>query len=243
MNRQLAIQLAKNNNVSVSFFVPKCCDEDKDEASRHNVRILKADERPGYEPVDWLAYPPKNLMIDFVVGHGVVLGKQAQIIRDSHHCKWIQVIHTAPDELAMYKDYSDAISKGEEKQWAELKLCKMADLAVAVGPKLMEFYSAYLNSCGKKVYNFTPGIFTEFSSLKWSFQSGKKFRLLVFGRGDTEDFELKGYDIAAQAVAKLNDKSYHLTFVGATKGSENQVTNELLKHGLNRSQLIVKRVS
>ena len=240
MNRELAMHLAKHPNVSVSFFVSKCSDEDKRVASTHNVRILEAKERPGFQSVDWLAFPPKDLVIDFVIGHGVVLGKPAQIIRDSHHCKWMQVVHTAPDELAMYKTYSDAIPKGEEKQWNELKLCQMADIVVGVGPKLQEVYSAYLSSCGKDVYNFTPGIITELTFLKVSSQMGKKFRILVFGRGDSEDFELKGFDIAAQAVAKLNDKSYHLTFVGAPSGSETRVTNELLKQGLCRSQLIVK---
>ena len=240
MNRELAMQLAKHPNVSVSFFVPKCSDEDKRAASSHNVTIVEAKERPGYEPVDWLAFPPKELYIDFVIGHGIILGKQAQIIRDYHDCKWLQVVHTAPDELAMYKTYSDAIPKGQEKQWAELKLCEMADIVVAVGPKLLEFYSAYLRSSGKNVFNLTPGIFAELSTLKPSTQSGKKFRILVFGRGDSEDFQLKGYDISAQAVAKLNDKSYYLTFVGASRGTETQVTNELLKQGLCRSQLIVK---
>ena len=116
----------------------------------------------------------------------------------------------------------------------------MADLVVAIGPKLTEFYAALLNFCGKKVYNFTPGIFNEFASLNVSSMKGKKFRILVFGRGDTEDFKLKGYDIAASAVAKLDDKSYHLTFVGASKGSESDVTKELLRHDLLQSQLIVK---
>jgi len=68
------------------------------------------------------------------------------------------------------------------------------------------------------------------SSLNPSTGKGKKFRILVFGRGNSEDFELKGLDISAQAVAKLNDSSYHLTFVRAPIGSEIYVTNELLKH-------------
>ena len=242
MNRELAIQLAKLSNTSVSFFVPKCnyCDEDKREASNYDVKIVEAEERPGYDPIDWLTTPPDDLVIDFVVGHGVILGKQAQFIRKYHQCKWIQVVHTAPDELAVYKEYSRAISKGDEKQSAELKLCKMADLVVAIGPKLTEFYAAHLNYYGKIVYNFTPGIFNEFASLSVSLMKGKKFRILVFGRGDTEDFKLKGYDIAASAVAKLDDKSYHLTFVGASKGSESDVNKELLKHDLSQSQLIVK---
>ena len=241
INRELAIQLAKLSNTSVSFFVPKCSDQDKREASHYNVKIVEAEERPGYDPIDWLTTPPEDLVINFVVGHGVILGKQAQFIRRSHQCKWIQVVHTAPDELAVYKEYSCAIPKGDEKQWAEVRLCKMADLVVAVGPKLTEFYTALLNSCGKKVYNFTPGIFDQFSSLNVSSIKGKMFRILVFGRGDTEDFRLKGYDIAANAVAKLDDKTYHLTFVGASKGSECHVTDKLLNHGLLQSQVIVKR--
>ena len=242
MNRELAIQMAKFSNTSVSFFVPKCncCDEDKREASNYNVKIVEAEERPGYEPIDWLTTPPEDLAIDFVVGHSVILGKQAQFIRRSHQCKWIQVVHTAPDELAVYKEYSRAISKGEEKQSAEVKLCKMADVVVAVGPKLTELYTALLNFCGKKVYNFTPGIFNQFASLKVSPVQGKKFRILVLGRGDKEDFKLKGYDIAAQAVAQLVDKTYHLTFVGTSRGNQSHVTEELLKYGLLQNQLIVK---
>ena len=229
INRELAIQFAKLSNTSVSFFVPTFSDEDKREASKYNVKLVKAEERPGFDPIIWLTFPPKDLAIDFVIGHGLILGKQAQIIRDSHQCKWVQVVHTAPDELAVYKEYSRAISKGEEKQSVELKLCKMADLVVAIGPKLAEFYRAHLNSCKKKVYNFTPGIFDQFSGLIESLREGKKFRILVFGRSDTEDFKLKGYDIAAQAIANLDDKTY-----------QSHVTEELLKHGLLQSQLIVK---
>ena len=133
INRELAIEFAKLSNTSVSFFVPTFSDEDKREASKYNVRLVKAEERPGFDPIDWLTFPPKDLAIDFVIEHGVILGKQAQIIRDSHQCKWVQVEHTAPDELAVCKEYSSAIPKGEKKQSAELKLCKMADLVVAIG--------------------------------------------------------------------------------------------------------------
>jgi len=124
----------------------------------------------------------------------------------------MQVVHTAPEQLSMYKAYSDAIPKGKQKEWNDLKLCQMADLVVSIGPKLHEFYSAYIRSCGKDVYNFTPEIFTELSTLKLYTKIGKKFRILVSGPGDSKDFELKGFESAVQAVAKLN---YHLTFVGA----------------------------
>ena len=67
MNRELAIHLAKHPNVSVSFFVPKCSDEGRRVSSTHNVRILEAKERPGFQPVEWLAFPPKDLVIDITV--------------------------------------------------------------------------------------------------------------------------------------------------------------------------------
>jgi len=242
MNRELAVYLAEYpSKVAVSFFVPRCSEEEKKIASNHNITVVEAKQRPGYEPIDCLSFPPRDVEIDIIIGHGVKLGKQAQVIRETHNCKWVQVVHTAPEELAMFKTYSGAISKGEEKHLTEVKLCEMADLVVAVGPKLCEVYSAYLSSSEKSVFNLTPGIFTKLSNLKRSAPDSKKFRILVFGRGDSEDFKLKGFDIAAQAVAALEDRSYHLIFVGAPSGSEQQVADKLLAQGLCRSQLTVRR--
>ena len=62
----------------------------------------------------------------------------------------------------------------------------------------------------------------------------------MFGRGDYEDFALKGYDIAAQAVAGLNDKTCKLMFVGAPEGEEENVKENLLKCGISPNQLTVR---
>ena len=62
----------------------------------------------------------------------------------------------------------------------------------------------------------------------------------MFGRGDNEDFQLKGYDIAAQAIAELKDVTYKLVFVGATSGEEEKVADLLLQQGIDCSQLIVR---
>lgn len=147
MNRELAIHLAEQPNVIVSFLVPTYNGSDKVMASYHNIAVFEADQRPGYEPNDCLSFPPSNLNVDIVIGHGVKLGKQAQIIKGTHRCKWVQVVHTVPEELVMYKLYPGAISKGEEKHMTEVQLCEMADFVVPVGPKLSEAYSAYLSSC------------------------------------------------------------------------------------------------
>ena len=82
MNREMAIQFAKNPNALVYYFVPKCSDKDKKAAKDHNVIIVEAEQLTGYkEPNDWLAFLPKDLVIDVVFGNSVVLGKQAQIIK------------------------------------------------------------------------------------------------------------------------------------------------------------------
>ena len=80
INRELAIQLAKYPEVEITFFLPKCSQEDKTLVLQHKVTIVEAKRRPGFEELDWLSFPPEELQIDIIVGHGVKLGKQAQII-------------------------------------------------------------------------------------------------------------------------------------------------------------------
>ena len=243
INRELAIQLAKHPSVEVSVYLPQCSEEDKRVAASHNVHIIEAEKMPGLEPELWLSCLPEDHAVDCVVGHGAVLGRQVQIIKRHHHCKWVQVVHTAPEELGMYKGYEERISKGEKKHQVEIELCKLADQVVAVGPKLAEAFSGYLRPCGKDqdVLNVTPGIFSEFADVKQATEERSSFSVLVFGRGDDEDFQLKGYDIAAKAIAELKDMTYKLVFVGATSGEEEKVAEMLLQQGIDRSQLRVRR--
>ena len=172
------------------------------------------------------------------------LGQQAQIIRESHDCKWVQVVHTAPDELGMYKDNPKAIAQSEEKNQREVSLCEIADLVMAVGPKLKGFYSNHLRSFNKdqNVVEFTPGIMRDLIDVQQSLNENDVFQVLIFGRGDDEDFKLKGYDIAAGAFAshELKNDSYHLTFVGATPGKQDEFAAKILKFGISENQLSVK---
>ncbi|CAH3157474.1 unnamed protein product [Pocillopora meandrina] len=246
INRQLAIQLAKHSEVDVTLLVPQfaCSEEEKRMASSHNVSIREAEKLAGFsDHLEWLSFPPRDLDIDFVLGHGAKLGKQAQVIRKSHSCKWIQVVHTAPEELGMYKDYPMAISKGEDKTTTEVELCKLADAVVAVGPKLTKAYSFYLRSCEKHqdIIQLTPSTFREFSDVKQAAVDIDNFKVLTFGRGDPEDFSLKGYDISARAIVELKDRSYHLTFVGAPDGKQDEVAKNLLKSKIDKKQLTVKK--
>ena len=113
--------MAKHPNVEVSVFLPQCSEEDKKDADSYNVKLIEAAKLGGFEPVDWLASVPQGHAMDCVLGHGVALGRQIQLIkRNSNysHCKWIQVVHTAPEEIGMYKN----ISEGQQKQQTEIEL-------------------------------------------------------------------------------------------------------------------------
>ena len=139
----------------------------------------------------------------------------------------------------MYKNYKDAIPKGEKKHRDEVELCEKADVVVAVGPKLAESYRSYLRFReGQKVLNLTPGIFSEFSDVAQGTKDGDICRVLVFGRGDHEDFSLKGFDIAAKAVAKLSHA--HLIFVGAPDGQQDKVAADFKKCKMPLNRLKVR---
>ena len=241
INRELAIQLAKFLEVEITLFLPKCSQEDKKVALDHKVKIVEATPLPGFEQLDWLCFPPEDLQIDIVVGHGVKLGKQAQVIKKSKRCKWVQVVHTDPEELGMFKNYSSSISKGEEKHKTEVELCEMADHVVGVGPKLSEAFRSYLCGCNKdgNVFDLTPGVFEEFETVKQVSSSNRQQRrVLVFGRGDVEDFKLKGFDIAGKAIAALQDT--RLVFVGAPDRKHEEIANRLIECGVPASRLRVR---
>ena len=240
LNRELAMNIAKDSRVKVSYFVLSCNEEDKTAAHRHQIELIKAARRPGFDELEWLNFPPKDLQIDVVVGHGVKLGRQAQIIRESHECKWIHVVHTDPEELGIYKEYANPISNAQKKHETEVELCELADLVVPVGPKLYKAFHSYLASCKEEQYffEFTPGILAEFSELKQGLDKREVCKVLCFGRGDSEDFKLKGFDIAARAVAK----SSHciLLFVGAAKGKLEETRTRFLDFDILPTQLRVR---
>ena len=238
MNRELAIQLAKVPFVKVTFFMPKCSDQHKKAAHSHGISILEAVRRPGLDELEWLIFPPDDLPIDVVVGHGVQLGHQAQFIRKSHKCKWVQFIHTDSEEAGIFNCERNSISTGEQKQKIEIELCQMADFVVGVGPKLAEVFRKYLRFCKKDVFEFTPGVFDVFASVQQVPDERKHYSVLLCGLGDVEDFELKGFDIAARSIAVLPDT--HLLFVGAPQGRHEEIVKRFVRCGVPKNRLRVR---
>jgi len=248
LNRELAIKLAKQPNVEVTLLVPEnaqITDEHKKMANSLGITVAEAKKLLGYEdPLDWLSSPPDDLTMDVVIGHGMKLGRQGQVLRKSKSCQWVQMVHTAQEQLGIHKRHTTAISEAGRKHQIEVDLCKLADLVVPVGPKLEEAYSSCLR-CeeGKDIFVLTPGIFEEFVHLKQHRNESSEFKVLLCGRGDSNIFEQKGYDIGVKAFAdqELNEKPYRLLFVGAPDGKEDEVAGEFLKFGIAKTQLTVRK--
>ena len=240
LNRELAIQLAKCPEVEITVFLPQCSKKDKKEALKYKVKIVEATPLTGFEQLDWLCFPPEDLQIDIVVGRGVKLGKQAQVFNNSRKCKWVQMVHTDPEELWMFKSNSNLTSKGEKRDKTEVELCELADHVVGIGPKLSEAFRSYLRGCQKDdhVLNFTPGVFEEFEAVKQVPSERQQHSVLVFGRGDVEDFELNGFDIAGRAIAALRDTRF--LFVGAPEGKHEEITQRLNRFGVPLNRLRVR---
>ena len=251
LNRELAIQLSEHAKADVSLLVPEgaCEFQEIKEAISFGITVVEAKGRAAYDRLDWLSTPPKDHNMEIVVGHGVKLGRQVQFIRDSArfpNCKWVQVVHTAPEDLGRFKSYTEPVSKGQRKHQDEVELCKLADLVVPVGPRLKKFYSSYLrrHKTEQDVFTVTPGLFDrEFEDLveKQDPNEDGEFMVLLFGRGDDEDFELKGYNIAAQAFSDPRmKKDFCLMFVGAPQGKGDEVTQRLVQYGIAKEQLFVR---
>ena len=241
LNRELAIQLAKFPEVEITFFLPKCSQQDKQVALMYNVEIVEAKPVPGMEQLNWLCFPPDDLQIDIIVGHGAELGSPAYAIKRNKRCKWVQVVHTDPAELGMFQNNSNPILKGEEKHKTEVELCEMADHVLGVGGKLSEAFRSYLRGCSKddNVFAFTPGLFEEFGTVKQVPSERQLRSVLVLGHGDVEDFELNGFDIAGKAIAALQDT--RLVFVGdGIHEKRQEIAKRLTRCGVPESRLRIR---
>ena len=64
-------------------------------------------------------------------------------------------------------------------------------MVVAVGSKPNETFNSALRQREKdRIFNLIPGTFDEFFGEQKQYRISKTFKILVFGRGNTEDFEL-----------------------------------------------------
>ena len=178
-------------------------------------------------------YPPEDLKTDIVIGIGTRLAKIAQHWKERYQCKNIYV---GLDSLfGIYIGEETFLDVDFRKE-----LSVAANLPVAIGPKTFDDLSASLRPKGKQVFNLTPGIIREFSNLTHATNDGRNFRVLLVGGDNPDNFQEEGLELAAKTIAELNDKSYHLIYVGARKGTEKQFATLFHQCGVPKRQLTIR---
>ena len=243
VNEQFLLELAQNLQVRVTGFVPKHTPKQKDHARKLNIELVDAKDITGYSAVELLAYPPDSLDIDILIIHsyGHDLGRQAQIIKDTKKCQWVNVVHTISEDLEKFLDKKSADPAADDQiteHELQTILCEKSDLVIAIGPKVTEAYRSALLFGGKdeSVITLNPGIFEEFLVERRKIKgSGEIFRVLL--SASSKYFLVKGCDIATKAINLLQDSSYHLIFVRQPKDNEDQLKEAFLDLGINQHQL------
>ena len=227
---QLAKQFAKVliKGIQVSLFVPGNTHIDQwgmSDAENCGITIVKAKKQPGLpNSIDWMYFSPADLETDVVIGIGARLGKIAQYWKIQYQCKNIQIAGHKLSNISL--QLSDQCIEDVIKE-----LCINADVLLAIGPKTTDYLSTSLRPEGKQVFNLTPEIISEFRNLTHATNDRRNFRVLLF------DEEL---GLAAETIAELNDKSYHLIYAGARKGTEKQFANRFHPCGVPKRQLTIR---
>lgn len=80
MNRELAKSLARQPAVEVTILLPNYTELKKQKANECNVRLATPEAMLLSDRIMKLCFPPEDLDIDIVIGHGQKLGTSAQII-------------------------------------------------------------------------------------------------------------------------------------------------------------------
>ena len=233
--------------MKVSVLVPEgSCDEiEKRNAESHNVTIVEAKKLPGFQDLnDWLYFPPKGLTTHIVIGVGERFCKMAQIFKKLQHCKSIFVgCDSFEESFSRDAELIDAQAKMEDERLGKSNvqpMMQMADLPVAVGPKVADTLSVSLSRQGKEVSKLTPGILSEFADVTQTPCDRKKFRILVAGHGHPRYFHKEGLDTVAKAVAGLKDRSYEIILVGAAKGEHRGLIEKFHECGVPKHQLTIR---
>lgn len=248
-NRELAVNLAKFcSDLNVFCHVTEGRQKEQDDAKAKNVKLIVTEpDLESMDPFAPLHDLPKELEVhkpNIVISHGRKFGGAAQDLRDKvPGCKWVHFVHVDCEQMGKFKEGETAIDENEEKDKVELKFCKLADLVVAVGPKLHEKYQRSLTNYKVKVQVIVPGLCEEFLEVRrpdGEETKDSQFHVYVFGRGSNEDFRLKGYDIAAKALAGL-PSNFCLFAVGAPKKQQKDVTKRFrTETGIEEKKLTVR---
>ncbi len=218
--------------VKVACAVLEATPSDFEDALRNKVQLIVSPADPGIPPISGLLRAirlPLGFNPTVVIGHGRVTGSaaKAQVADRFQEAQRIHFIHMAPGEIEWFKPNEDATKRAEEREDIERSLSMGASLVAAVGERLHGEAKSFLAGSETQVHMFEPGLMelTDAAPLKLD-------HCLLLGRA--EDLELKGADIAAQAIGRLikeqslPEREIELVVRGAVTGTGGMLREKLL---------------
>ena len=159
--------------------------------------------------------------MDCVLAYGTTNGKVVPyIIKKQHNCKWTQVVLEQPGR------YFKRLSESEKRDQADREICEIADQILAIGPTLADAYQQFFHSrdIDQSVLIYTPSIFSEIWEVPLldvvEVKELSVFLVLLFGLSGK--FEIKEWEIAAEAISALDDETHTLMSVYSPCSGKNR---------------------
>ncbi|WP_329212970.1 glycosyltransferase [Streptomyces sp. NBC_00683] len=207
-NREFCRALARLR-VRVLCLVLNATDAEVAAAKDAGVTLLPCRPVAGADEMASLMRPlqlPGNVVPELVIGHGRITGPAAQVQAEHFQKakpKTLHFVHMDPDETEWHKldRRDDAMGTADSRKRIEVSLGRDADRLVAVGPRLHGLFLGHLSRRDDTdPLRFDPGFdLTDTRARK--VPDGTPLTVLLIGR--TEDWHLKGLDLAAAACGRV----------------------------------------
>lgn len=251
-NRELCLALA-HERVRVLCLVVNATDDEVSKAKAAGVTLLRSRPVAGADEMAGLMHRPQlpeGALPDLVIGHGRITGPAAQVQGAIFPgAKKLHFVHMAPDETEWHKPnrQNDATVSADNRTWIEVSLGRAADRLVAVGPRLHGRFRGYFaGRDDADALRFDPG-FDLTDTRPRKVPNGDPLTVLLMGR--TEDWEIKGLDLAAAACGqvaewrhKARKRSIELVVRGVPKEGADRQKQQLDEWAANRKLTIVPRL-
>jgi glycosyltransferase involved in cell wall biosynthesis len=250
-NRGLCAALAARG-AHVSCVVLHAAYDEQQDAAASKVRLMEAPQAPWESELERLSRRPPLADGDdpnVIIGHGRITGPAAHRLGVHFpEARRLHFIHVIPDDIEQYKlDKEEDVAKlAEERQETELALSTEADEAVAVGPRIYNWFLRDLEArrvSVQRIHRFDPGFDFEQDESRTPPQ-GAPWVVLILGRA--EDARLKGLDLAARAFTLARQRlvgtpTIELRVRGAPEGASGALAAKMREWAHDQSLPLLVR--
>lgn len=203
-NRELASTLARLG-FPVMCQVKSATRTEIKDAQERGIRLVSAARTPDGPNMSLFADTVREFSPHVVIGHDHVSGSIAWTYAKKHfpESALVHIIHSVPPELEPHKDRPGAQRRIEEREQMTQSIAVDAAVVAAVGPRVARYAQSVVGDGygGVRVLQLDPGMDVPERARAQRREIPASPTVILLGRA--KDIELKGLDIAAQALAGL----------------------------------------